>query len=110
MTILRTAYVYLRNIFARQLCECDEGYTFTYDKAYLESENASAVSLTLPLNEEAYSSKTLFSFFDGLIPEGWLLDVGSRNWKINQNDRFGLLLSVCRDCIGDVNIRNGEEE
>lgn len=51
------------------------------DKAYLESENASAVSLTLPLSEEAYSSKTLFSFFDGLIPEGWLLDVVSRNWK-----------------------------
>ena len=52
----------------------------------------------------------LFPFFDGLIPEGWLLGVVSRNWKINQNDRFGLLLSVCRDCIGDVNIRNGEEE
>lgn len=42
--------------------------------------------------------------------EGWLLGVVSRNWKINQNDRFGLLLSVCRDCIGDVNIRNGEEK
>lgn len=81
MTILRTAYVYVRNIFAGQLCESDEGYTFTYDKAYLESKNASAVSLTLPLSKEAYSSKTLFSFFDGLIPEGWLLDVVSRNWK-----------------------------
>lgn len=68
--VLRTAYVYVRNIFAGQLCESDEGYTFTYDKAYLESENASAVSLTMPLSEEAYSSKTLFSFFDGLIPEG----------------------------------------
>ena len=73
-------------------------------KAYLESENASAVSLTLPLNEEAYSSKTLFSFFDGLIPEGWLLDVVSRNWKINNRDRFGLLLVACKDCIGNVTI------
>ena len=72
--------------------------------AYLESENASAVSLTLPLSEEAYSSKTLFSFFDGLIPEGWLLDVVSRNWKINNRDRFGLLLVACKDCIGNVTI------
>lgn len=104
MTILRTAYVYVRNIFAGQLCESDEGYTFTYDKAYLESENASAVSLTLPLNEEAYSSKTLFSFFDGLIPEGWLLDVVSCNWKIDNRDRFGLLLVACKDCIGNVTI------
>ena len=31
-------------------------------------------------------------------------------FSYNQNDRFGLLLSVCRDCIGDVNIRNGEEK
>ncbi|MBT9837475.1 hypothetical protein GPK58_12955 [Blautia sp. MCC270] len=47
----------------------------------------------------------LFPFFDGLIPEGWLLGVVSRNWKINQKDRFGLLLAACRDCIGDVCIR-----
>ena len=104
MTILRTAYVYVRNIFAGQLCESDEGYTFTYDKADLESKNASAVSLTLPLSKEAYSSKTLFSFFDGLIPEGWLLDVVSRNWKIDNRDRFGLLLVACKDCIGNVTI------
>ena len=105
MTILRTAYVYVRNVFAGQLCETDEGYTFTYDSFYLAGKNASAVSLTLPLSDEVYSSKTLFSFFDGLIPEGWLLGVVSRNWKINQKDRFGLLLSACRDCIGDVYIR-----
>lgn len=90
--------------FAWQTTESDEGYTFTYDKAYLESENASAVSLTMPLSEEAYSSKTLFSFFDGLIPEGWLLDVVSRNWKIDNRDRFGLLLVACKDCIGNVTI------
>lgn len=104
MTILRTAYVYVRNVFAGQLCETDEGYTFTYDNSYLGSKNASAVSLTLPLRNEVYSSKTLFSFFDGLIPEGWLLDVVSHNWKLDNKDRFGLLLVACKDCIGNVTI------
>lgn len=37
--------------------------------------------------------------------EGWLLGVVCRNWKIDRNDRFGLLLSACKDCIGDVCIR-----
>ena len=60
--ILRTAYVYVRNIFAGQLCESDEGYTFTYDKAYLESENASAVSLTLPLSKKHTVRKPYFLF------------------------------------------------
>ena len=72
-------------------------------------ENASAVSLTLPLTKEMYNSKTLFPFFDGLIPEGWLLGVVSRNWKINVSDRFGLLLVACKDAIGNVSIREVRE-
>jgi serine/threonine-protein kinase HipA len=56
------------------------------------------------LQDTPYHSTVLFSFFDGLIPEGWLLDVVSRNWKIDKEDRFGLLLVACRDCIGDVKI------
>lgn len=105
MEAFRTAHVYVRNIFAGELSETDEGYSFAYDKAYLADENASAVSLTLPLEEKIYTSKTLFSFFDGLIPEGWLLNVVSRNWKIDSKDRFGLLLVACKDGIGNVSIR-----
>ncbi|MCB0749827.1 MAG: HipA N-terminal domain-containing protein, partial [Ignavibacteriae bacterium] len=42
--------------------------------------------------------------FDGLIPEGWLLDIAHKNWKINPRDRMGLLLTTCRDCIGNISI------
>ena len=87
------------------IAETEEGYSFSYDKDYLEREDAAAVSLTLPLREEPYETTILFPFFDGLIPEGWLLGIVSRNWKINQKDRFGLLLLACKDCIGDVCIR-----
>ena len=105
MDAFRTAYVYIRNTFAGELCETDEGYSFSYDEQYLNSETASAVSLTLPLSEKTYTSKTLFPFFDGLIPEGWLLGIVSRNWKIDTKDRFGLLLVACKDGIGNVSIR-----
>lgn len=104
MEAFRTAYVYVRNIFAGTLCETDSGYSFSYDKDYLKSENATAVSLTLPLTEEVCNSRTFFPFFDGLIPEGWLLNVVSRNWKIDIKDRFGLLLIACKDSIGNVSI------
>lgn len=105
MDSFRTAYVYVRNTFSGELQETDAGYSFTYDSNYLAGLNASPVSLTLPLQAESYTSNTLFSFFDGLIPEGWLLDVVSRNWKINVNDRFGLLLVACKDSIGNVSVR-----
>lgn len=101
----RTAYVYVSDSYAGRLCETDEGYSFSYDKAYLSGGDPRPVSLTLPAREEPYTSKTLFSFFDGLIPEGWLLDVVSRNWKIDIKDRFALLLVACKDVIGNVSIR-----
>ena len=105
MDAFRTAYVYIRNVFSGTLCETDEGYSFSYDEQYLSRKDASPVSLTLPLSEKIYTSKTLFPFFDGLIPEGWLLGVVSRNWKIDVKDRFGLLLVACKDGIGNVSTR-----
>lgn len=103
--IFRTAYVYVYNNFAGKLSETDEGYSFSYNKTYIARADNHPVSLTLPIREEPYKSKTLFSFFDGLIPEGWLLDIVSRNWKIDLKDRFALLLVACKDPIGNVSIR-----
>ena len=109
MEAYRTAYVYVRETFAGILKETDFGYSFIYDNDYLKSENPTAVSLTLPIQSEEYTSKTLFAFFDGLIPEGWLLDIVSRNWKIDRKDRFGLLLVACKDPIGNVQIKEAKE-
>lgn len=104
MSEFRKANVYVQDIYAGVISETEDGYSFQYDEDYVES-NGPSVSLTLPLQDAPFSSNVLFSFFDGLIPEGWLLDVVVRNWKLNPNDRFGLLIAACRDCIGDVSIR-----
>jgi len=56
------------------------------------------------LREDPYVSKTMIPFFDGLIPEGWLLDIVEKNWKISPRDRMGLLLACCKDCIGAVSV------
>ena len=100
----REGVVFVQNIQAGRIRETDQGYEFLYDSDYLKKEDALPVSLTLPFTHEKYESNTLFPFFDGLIPEGWLLGVVERNWKIDGRDRFGLLLVACADCIGDVRI------
>ena len=102
----RKGIVYVQNCRAGSIYETDTGYVFVYDADYLQNGKAVPVSLTLPVSTEEYRSTVLFPFFDGLIPEGWLLDLVSRNWKIDRNDRFGLLLSACKDSIGDVRIEN----
>ena len=74
-------------------------------KVYLYDRLAGRlISLTLPLTEKPYHDTVLFPFFDGLIPEGWLLDIAERSWKINQRDRMSLLLACCKDCIGAVSV------
>lgn len=104
METYRKAYVYVEDILAGVLRETEAGYSFQYSLDYLNHVDATPVSLTLPLSQNEYTSKILFPFFDGLIPEGWLLSVVSKNWKIDQNDRFGLLLISCKDPIGNVRI------
>lgn len=82
----------------------ENGYHFAYDPDYSNTPDAVPVSLTLPVSAEPYTSRYLFPFFDGLIPEGWLLDIAEKNWKLNPRDRMGLLLACCKDCIGAVSV------
>lgn len=91
--------------------EDEAGFSFTYDEKYLRAAAASAsVSLTLPLREEPYHSPTILPFFDGLIPEGWLLDISAKNWKLDRRDRMGLLLTVCEETIGCVSVHQIEAD
>ena len=101
---MRKAKVYMHNELAGLLTETEDGYKFVYDGNYLTGSTAKAISLTLPLQKEEHVSKTMFPFFDGLIPEGWLLEIAENNWKLNERDRMGLLLVCCKDCIGAVSI------
>ncbi|HOW52505.1 MAG TPA: HipA N-terminal domain-containing protein [bacterium] len=100
----RSATVLMNDRVAGRIEESERGYRFTYDPSYRADATALPVSRTLPLREEPYESPVLFSFFDGLIPEGWLLDIAAVNWKLNPRDRFGLLLACCRECIGAARI------
>ena len=107
---MRQAHILYKDQLAGILTENDAGYEFRYLPEYLSSETAKAVSMTLPLQEEAYTSHVLFPFFDGLIPEGWLLDVALRNTDISILDLMALLLTCCKDCIGAVSVIPLEEK
>lgn len=104
----RKGIVYYNNIECGIILENDDGYIFRYDQNWLEDPLAKPISLTLPLQKEEFFSNTLFSFFDGLIPEGWLLEIAVNKWKLNRKDRMGLLLTVCNDTIGAVSVKGVE--
>lgn len=107
---MRQALVYYKNVLAGAIRETEDGFLFQYNAEYLAKTASKPVSLTLPLQQKAFESKVLFPFFDGLIPEGWLLNIAVTNWKIKPNDRFGLLLTLCKDSIGCVSVTSNEME
>ncbi len=106
---MRKGAVFFNKSKAGVLTEDDNGYTFQYDVEYLSGKEATPISLTLPLSVTPYQSNILFPFFDGLIPEGWLLDITAKNWKLDPSDRMALLLTCCENCIGAVSIKEIKE-
>ncbi|MFA6262111.1 MAG: HipA N-terminal domain-containing protein [Bacteroidia bacterium] len=102
---MKKGRVYKKEKLCGMVWEDDNGYHFQYDALYLKTPVYGAVSKTLPLRREVFTDKNMLPFFDGLIPEGWLLQIAIENWKLNPRDRMTLLLTLCKDCIGDISIR-----
>lgn len=111
---MRRAKVFYGKELAGLLTETDDGlYQFQYEEKYIENFPRQFITFSMPVKDVVYEDKRLFPFFEGLIPEGWLLDIASKNWRININDRMGLLLVCCSNCIGAVSvypIKEGEDE
>lgn len=101
---MRQAQIYNHDQLAGKLIEDETGYTFQYDATYLISDDAEPISLTMPLSDKPYKSPIFFPSFDGLIPEGWLLDIAEKTWKVDRRNRMSLLLKCCKDCIGSISV------
>lgn len=103
---MRQGLVYYSDHLAGTITETNDGeYFFQYDDKYVEQYPNDFITFTMPVTPTPYKDKRLFPFFEGLIPEGWLLNIASENWKINRNDRMGLLLACCHNCIGAVSVK-----
>lgn len=98
----RKARIYYNGRLAGQLAETEEGYEFTYDESYLAG--GTPISFTLPLRQAPFVSARLPGFFENLVAEGWLRKLQSQAQKIDESDRFGLLLRNGRDLVGAVTV------
>ena len=106
---MRKGIVKVAGIQAGRIEETPEGFRFRYDPDYTVRSDAVAVSLTLPLQSEPFDSPHLFAFFEGLLSEGSLRSMQSRQYKIDEEDSFGLLLrTASTDVIGSVTVEPEE--
>jgi serine/threonine-protein kinase HipA len=107
---MKQAGIYVNDVFCGILTEDEEGFHFVYDQTFLDRPDAAPVSPTMPLTDVQYDKEMMFPVFDGLIPEGWLLDIASTSWKIDSRDRMSLLMACCKDCIGNISVKPLDHE
>ena len=98
----RVAEVYFEDRLAGVLTQTSDEFRFLYNSRYLAG--GTPLSFNLPLREEAYVSQQLFPFFENLVAEGWLRKQQSQRQKIDESDRFGLLLLNGKDLVGAVTV------
>lgn len=103
---MRKGIVYIDELVCGYIVQNDDNYfIFEYTDEWINDEKSKSVSLTLPKTKKRYESNILFPFFDGLIPEGYLLEVAIKKFNIHPNDRMALLLKTCANPIGNVSVK-----
>lgn len=98
---MRKAKVLVNSVEAGLLEELEQGkYQFSYHANY----QGAPVSLTMPIKNKVYEYNQFPFFFEGLLPEGVMLNALLQKYKLDKKDYFGQLLKVGRDVVGAVTI------
>lgn len=98
---MRKARILVNGVFAGVLEELqDDQYNFRYLTEY----EGPPVSLTMPIKTAVFEFNKFPAFFEGLLPEGILLETLLRKYKLDKNDYFAQLLKIGNDVIGAVTI------
>ena len=98
---MRKALVRVDNIPAGTLLELEDNqYQFHYQPSY----KGAPVSLTMPINKSIYEFKKFPPFFEGLLPEGMMLEGLLRHTKIDRSDLMGQIIAVGGDLVGNVTV------
>jgi serine/threonine-protein kinase HipA len=103
---MRRATVFMHGIAAGYLDEVEKGSRYTF--SYLGDYDGPPISQTMPVEKGTYRFEGFPPFFDGLLPEGEMLEGLLRQAKIDRSDRFGQLVVVGGDMVGAVTVEEGE--
>ncbi len=105
---MRKADVYMHGVHAGILTETEKRKAWQFE--YLKSYAGPAVSLTMPVEESSFSFREFPPFFEGLLPEGIMLEGMLRQLKIDRKDYFSQLLATGEDLVGAVTVKPCADE
>ena len=77
---------------------------FCYAASYLSDSDARPISISLPLQESAFSAEQTRIYFEGLLPEGFTRRSVAQWMHLDENDYLSILYGLGRECLGAVQI------
>ncbi len=99
---MRKAKVFVSGILAGELQEIIKNTQYCF--VYLEGYKGESVSLTMPISQNVYQFNRFPPFFEGLLPEGMMLEGLLRLNKIDRNDFMSQIIAVGQDLVGNVTV------
>ena len=99
---MRKAEIFVNGLLAGELEEHSRGTSYVF--RYVEEYKGLPVSLTMPLSKPEIRFDQFPPFFEGLLPEGVMLDGLLRQQKIDKDDLFSQLVAVGRDLVGAITV------
>ncbi|MCU0348452.1 MAG: HipA N-terminal domain-containing protein [Saprospiraceae bacterium] len=103
---MRTANVLVHNVLAGEFREIEQGSVYEFE--YYSGYTGAPVSLTMPVKSRLFTFAAFPPFFEGLLPEGVMLEGLVRRLKIERNDLFSQLVATGGDLVGAVTVKLAE--
>lgn len=103
---MKKANVFVDGNLAGHLFEIEKNKR--YEFVYLEEYRGPPISLTMPISQRLYQFDRFPPFFDGFLPEGFMLDALLRKAKLDKNDRFEQLMRVGGELVGNITVERNE--
>ena len=99
---VRQAKVFMHDQLAGILEEWENNrkYRFVYRDGY----DGPPISLTIPVLQKVHDFSRFPAFFDGLLPEGEMLEGLLHQKKIDRQDSFAQLMAVGNELVGAVTV------
>lgn len=104
---MKRASVFVAGVPAGELQEIERGKKYVF--SYLTSYKGLPVSLEMPICQMIYEYDRFPPFFEGLLPEGIMLEGLLRQTKIDRNDLMAQLIAVGGDLVGNVTVEAVDE-